>query len=394
MPHFNYLIIGGGMTADSAAQGIREADQSGTIAIFTLETDPPYDRPPLTKGLWKDKPLDSIWRHTDKARVAFHPGRKIQSIDPKNKRASDDQKTVYSFDKLLLATGGTPRPLPFGGDQIIYYRTVADYRRLRALTENHQRFAVIGNGFIGSEIAAALAMNGKKVTMIFPGDGICHRVFPPDLSQFVTNYYRDKGIEIIAGESVSGLQEKDGQQILKTSSDREVSAEAIVAGIGIKPNVELAESAGLKIENGIVVNELLQTSHPDIYAAGDVASFFSPALGNYTRVEHEDNANTMGRLAGKSMAGKAEPYHHLPFFYSDLFDLGYEAVGELDARLQTVADWKQPFREGVIYYQNHGLVRGVLLWNVWGQVDAARELIAKKTPLQASQLKQILPKAA
>jgi NADPH-dependent 2,4-dienoyl-CoA reductase/sulfur reductase-like enzyme len=139
---------------------------------------------------------------------------------------------------------------------------------------------------------------------------------------------------------------------------------------------------------------LLQTSHSDFYAAGDVADFYSPALGNYTRVEHEDNANTMGRLAGKNMAGKSEPYHHLPFFYSDLFDLGYEAVGELDARLQTVADWKQPFREGVIYYQKHGVVRGVLLWNVWGQVDAARELIAKKTALQASQLKQILPKAA
>jgi len=150
MPHFNYLIIGAGMTADSAAQGIRETDPSGTIALFSLEIDPPYDRPPLTKGLWKDKPLDSIWRHTDKARVAFHPGRKIQNIDINKKSASDDQKNVYSFDKLLLATGGTPRTLPFGGDQIIYYRTVGDYRRLRALTEKHQRFAVIGNGFIGS----------------------------------------------------------------------------------------------------------------------------------------------------------------------------------------------------------------------------------------------------
>src|SRR5262249_32953855 len=161
----------------------------------------------------------------------------------KNKRASDDQKNVFSFDKLLLATGGTPRRLPFGGDQIIYYRTVADYRRLRALTEKHQRFAVIGNGFIGSEIAAALAMNGKKVTMFFPGDGICHRVFPHDLSQFVTNYYREKGVEFIPGESVVGLEQKNGQQVLLTKTGKEVPAEAIIAGIGIKPNVELAEAA-------------------------------------------------------------------------------------------------------------------------------------------------------
>ena len=121
---------------------------------------------------------------------------------------------------------------------------------------------------------------------------------------------------------------------------------------------------------------------PDIYAAGDVANFFSPALEKRLRVEHEDNANTMGREAGRAMAGKASPYHHLPFFYSDLFDLGYEAVGELDPRLETVADWKEPHREGVVYYLREARVRGVLLWNVWGQVEAARQLIAAPGPFE------------
>src|SRR5205814_2380985 len=123
---------------------------------------------------------------------------------------------------LLLATGGRPRRLPFGDDRVIYFRTLADYRRLRALTEYNKRFAVIGSGFIGSEIAAALAMNGKDVVMIFPGVGICQRVFPTELCQFVTNYYREKGVEILAGESVVGLEERHGQHFLKTKSGREV----------------------------------------------------------------------------------------------------------------------------------------------------------------------------
>jgi len=158
-------------------------------------------------------------------------------------------------------------------------------------------------------------------------------------------------------------------------------------GLGIEPNDKLAQAAGLKVENGIVVDEFLRTSHPDIYAAGDVARFFNPALEKSIRVEHEDNANTMGRLAGLNMAGKSEPYHHLPFFYSDMFELGYEAVGELDSRLETFADWKQPNKEGVIYYLHNGRVRGVLLWNVWGQVDAARALIAEPGPFRAEDLK-------
>jgi NADPH-dependent 2,4-dienoyl-CoA reductase/sulfur reductase-like enzyme len=142
--------------------------------------------------------------------------------------------------------------------------------------------------------------------------------------------------------------------------------------------VDLAVQAGAKVDNGIIVDELLRTNVPDVFAAGDVANFFNPALGTRLRVEHEDNANTMGAAAGRAMAGDTTPYTHLPFFYSDLFALGYEAVGELDPRLEIVSDWKEPFKEGVVYYLKDGRVRGVLLWNTWGQVDAARALIGKR----------------
>jgi NADPH-dependent 2,4-dienoyl-CoA reductase/sulfur reductase-like enzyme len=396
MPNYTYLIVGGGMTADAAVHGIREVDRGGSIGLLSAEGHPPYDRPPLSKKLWKGKPMESIWRQTESQGVALHLGRTARHLDPQNKRITDDQGTVYGYGKLLLATGGTPRQLPFGGEQIIYFRTLDDYERLCALTQTGQRFAVIGGGFIGSEVAAALAMNGKKVAMAFPDVGICSRMFPSDLAEFLNDFYQQKGVEVLAGQRVNGLEMRAGRAVLNVRNaqgqgEREVVADGVVAGLGIQPNVELAEAAGLEVENGIRVEPSLRTSHPDIYAAGDVANFYNPALNERLRVEHEDNANTMGRLAGQAMAGRTVTYDHLPFFYSDLFELGYEAVGEVDSRLQTVADWKEPYREGVVYYLRDGRVRGVLLWNVWEQVDAARKLIAERGPFHPESVKGRLP---
>lgn len=396
MLHSTYLIIGGGMTADAAIGGIREVDPVGSVGVIGAETHLPYNRPPLSKGLWKGKPLDSVWRKTDGRAVTFHLGRRAQSMDPLKKWVTDDQGTVYTYDKLLLATGGTPRRLPFGGEHIIYFRTLNDYQRLRALTAQHQRIAIIGGGFIGAEIAAALAINGKKVVMVFPGTGLGSRIFPADLSRFLNDFYREKGVEVLPGERAASWEVRGGNSVLttrgdRTSIDREIMADVVVAGIGIQPNIELAQNAGLKVDNGIYVDRGLRTSYPDVYAAGDVANFYNTVLDQRLRVEHEDNANTMGRLAGQAMAGRAICYDHLPFFYSDLFELGFEAVGDVDARLETLADWKEPYREGVVYYLRGGRVRGALLWNVWEQADSARKLIAEAGPFRAEDLRGRLP---
>jgi len=391
MPDYTYLIVGGGMTGDAAVRGIREVDDRGSIGMICGETHHPYNRPPLSKGLWKGQPEEQIWRDTEAQRSTVHLNRRAVGLDPRERTITDSRGEAYHYDKLLLATGGSPRRLPFGDDQIIYFRTYDDYQQLRALSARGHRFAVIGGGFIGSEIAAALAMNGKSVTMLFPEDGVGALIFPPGLTRFFNDYYRDKGVDVRPGELVVGVESKATATVVRTKSGAAIEVDGVIAGIGIEPNIALAQAAGLHVDNGIVVDEFLRTDRPEIFAAGDVANFLNPALGTRLRVEHEDNANVMGTTAGRNMAGRSEPYHHLPFFYSDLFDLGYEAVGPLTSRLQTVEDWKEPFREGVVYYLQDGRVRAVLLWNVWEQVPHARELIAESGPFTAKELKGRLP---
>lgn len=388
MAHYTHLIVGAGMTADAAARGIRELDRAGTIGIIGAETDAPYARPPLSKALWKGEPIDNIWRNTSDLGVDLHLGRRATSVDLHARRVTDDRGINYTFDKLLFATGGTPRRLPLNtDDDVVYFRTLDDYRRLRTLAEQRKTFAVIGGGFIGSEIAAALAMQGCRVTMLFPEDGIGARVFPTALARNLVDYFREKGVDVRPEERVNALTREGSQTIVQTESGFRVTVDAVVAGIGITPNVAMAEAAALRVDDGIIVDEHLMTAHTGVYAAGDVARFYVPVLGKHIRVEHEDNALSMGHAAGRAMAGDLTPYKHLPFFYSDLFDRGYEAVGELDPRGEVVTDWKEEFLEGVIYYLSHGRVRGVLLWNTWGQLDVARALIAEPGPFKAHDLR-------
>ncbi len=391
MPHYSYIIVGGGMAAAAAVQGIRKNDQEGQIAVFSAEPDPPYTRPALSKGLWKGKTIDQIWRDLDGQDVKLHLHHPIHSFDQMNRVVHDEQDNAYSYDHLLLATGGTPKRLPFGGEDIIYYRNLQDYRKLHELAQDGRTFTVIGGGFIGSEIAAALAMNGQKVTMVFPEIGIGALLYPRDLSEFLNDYYREHGVDVRAGEMIEGFQIRDGKKALTTKNGDEIVSDVVVAGIGIRPNVSIAQAAGLDVGNGIIVDRMLRTSQPDIYAAGDAVSFYNPELEMRMRVEHEDNALTQGEIAGRNMSGEELYYDHLPFFYSDLFDLGYEAVGELNPQLETVEDWVEPFHKGVVYYLKDGRVRGALLWNTWDQVDNARKLIAEPGPFKPEDLKGRLP---
>src|SRR5438876_8164868 len=245
MPDYTYLLVGGGMTADAAAQALHEADPAGSVALVGAEPHPPYDRPPLSKARWKGEREEKSWRNTAATGAALHLGRRITAIDPRGRNATDDRGTTYRFQKLLLATGGAPRRLPLETDQIIYFRTLDDYRRLRALASQSVRFAVIGGGFIGSEVAAALRMQGRDVTMLVPEPGLGARVFPADLAAFLVDYYRGKGVTMRMGAGMARLARRAGSCGVRTTVGGELVAEVLVAGLGILAGLELAEQAGL-----------------------------------------------------------------------------------------------------------------------------------------------------
>ena len=236
---------------------------------------------------------------------------------------------------------------------------------------------IIGGGFIGSEMAAALCINKLNVTMIYPSAHLCDRVFPEDLGLAMERLYQSRGIRILKGQKPASFERKGSRFVVRTSGGEQIESDLVIVGVGIKPAVELAERAGLATGDGIIVNEYLQTSHPDIYAAGDNARFPYRALGQQVRVEHWDNALNQGKHAGRNMAGAHETFTYMPYFFSDLFEFGYEAVGEVNSRMEIVADWQKPFDTGVIYYLRNGKIRGAMMCNVWDKVEAARALIRR-----------------
>jgi len=392
MQTYKYIIIGGGMTGFAAVKGIRENDPDGSIALFSKEKFPPYNRPPLTKDLWENKTVENILSPLDEYDLDQFLETSIEKLSPQSKQVSASNGETYQYQKLLLATGGTPRHFKGNPQGVIYYRTLDDFQQLKKQTEHHEHFCIIGGGFIGSELAAALTKIHKKVTLIFPESGISSTLFPQDLAAFLVQYYQDKGVEVLAGSLVDLIQGHDDKFTVKyhhvgESTSKESTFDAVIAGIGIEPNTALAEACGIAVENGIIVNEFLQTNFPDVFAAGDVANFPHIPLGKRMRVEHADNAKAMGMAAGQNMSDELKKYDHFPFFYSDLFDLGYEAVGEIVPSLDVFEDWIEPFNKGTIFYLQNDRIRGLIFWNLWDRVEQGQAVITAGKTYQQSELK-------
>ena len=391
MKEYKYIIIGGGMTGSAAVMGIRKNDLDGSIGMFTREQYQPYNRPPLTKSLWDGKQVSDIIRPIEKYQINLFLETNINQINPKEKWVKAENGDQYRYEKLLISTGGYPIHLPDSPKGVIYYRTLKDFHILKEQTESKHHFCVIGGGFIGSEITAALTKNNQNVTMIFPETGISGSLFPDDLSEHLNDYYREKGVTVLNKNLVISIckNEMKYEVEFKQVDDHQKSKsviDGVIVGVGIKPNVALAQEAGLDFDNGIIVNEFLQTNHPDIFSAGDVTNFKSFGLEKRMRVEHEDNANEMGMTAGLNMSGEMNKYDHLPFFYSDLFDLGYEAVGELNKDFEIHSDWIESYKKGTIFYLHQRKIRGIIFWNLWGKVDQGRDLIRKGKTFNKSTL--------
>jgi 3-phenylpropionate/trans-cinnamate dioxygenase ferredoxin reductase subunit len=386
---YKYVIVGGGLAGASAVEGIRERDANGSILLIGEEPHLPYNRPPLTKGLWtgKKKVEDIFVQKADfysLQNVEVRRGIRVISLVPQTKSITDNTGTEYGFEKLLLATGGVPSRLRIPGgdlDGLLYFRYLNDYLHLYPRAQEGKSAIVIGGGFIGTEIAAALTVKKLNVTMVFPQNHPCSRIFPDYLGEHVLNEYRKRGITLVTGDAPMAINKNGGSFRVHTNKNNLLESDILIAGIGITPATELAKKAGLAVADGIMVNTFLQTSHPNVYAAGDNAWYPDAQRGVGTRVEHWDNALIQGKCAGKNMAGAQEQYNHMPYFFSDLFDFGYEAVGEIDSKLETRAEWQEKNEKGIIYYMKENTIRGVLLCNVWDKVDAARASIRSNEPI-------------
>jgi NADPH-dependent 2,4-dienoyl-CoA reductase/sulfur reductase-like enzyme len=392
---YGYVIVGAGVAGAAAAEAIREEDPSGTILLIGAEAHLPYNRPPLSKQLWLGKKtVDQIFVEPAEAYAEKRIDRATSTLivghDAGDRTLIDQRGDRCRYERLLLATGATPRKLDVAGadlEGVYYYRTLDDYSAVRALAKKGSSAIVVGGGFIGSEMAAALTASRVKVTMVFPDARIVERVFPEALGSALTSAFVERGVRILHGDVPARIERQGKQLAMTTRAGARLEADVVIVGVGVEPNVELARAAGLTLDRGIVVNAELETSRPGIYAAGDNAVFPYAALGRPMRVEHWDNALNQGQVAGRNMTGKMEAYTYMPYFFSDLFEFGYEAVGEVDARLETFADWQKVNDTGVVYYLREGRVRGVMMCNVWGKVDAARTLIREGAQVGPSALR-------
>lgn len=378
---YDYVIVGGGVAAASAVRGIRAEDGSGTMAVIGSEPDKPVYRPALSKDLWlqDDATLEGnslAGDLDDDDHVDLVVDTTVTAIDPDAHAVRLADGSSVAYRKLLLATGAEPRVLAVDpGPRVVYYRTAADYERLRALVGPDSHVVVVGGGYIGSEIASALVQNDVAVTLVLDLQDVQEQMFPRALAASLTKSFVDRGVTVVHGSVSSGEATADEVRV-RLADGTDIAGDVAVIGVGVVPRTVLATAAGIAVDNGIVVDDHLRTSAVDVYAAGDVASYPDALLGR-RRVEHVDHAEKSGEHAGAVMAGADAAYDYTPFFWSDILDAGYEAIGETSSSLEMVEDWKDgEIGTGVVYYVKSGQVRGVLLWNVWDSVDQARDLIA------------------
>ncbi|KAJ1981712.1 hypothetical protein H4R35_000605 [Dimargaris xerosporica] len=447
--YYPYVLVGGGTTAYHALKAIRESDPDADVLVIGAETMPPYSRPPLSKEMWRTKSASSRhalkftdWQGHDQSLFydegmsytvvkpdpatnslvySVHPERKLpvlllrQQVTDLN--VDKQQITLANghaiqYGKVLLATGGTPQELaldPSDNDDeelttIVRARTTTfrgyqDFTQLDEFTQEPREIVIVGGGFLGSELAVALAARtktvGGRVTQIVSEEGVLSAVLPQYLSHWTTKRLEAQGVKVLRQTEVkqvtaTQLQDhrgKDRAKLVLTLNDgSQISADHIVQAMGIKPNVALAKEAGLEIDphhGGIAVNAELQ-ARSNVYAAGDVASYHDVLLGR-RRLEHYDHAAQSGYHAGKNMCGGRSPYLYQPMFWSDLGpDVSFEAVGLVDSKLATVSVWAKPsadapeeYGRGLLFYLKDSRIVGMVAWNLPGKIDMARQVVLR-----------------
>jgi 3-phenylpropionate/trans-cinnamate dioxygenase ferredoxin reductase subunit len=394
MDSVRYAILGGGMVAGYAAQELIERGLAGgDLMIVSADTVLPYERPPLSKGFLRGDEDEASTLIND---AAFYAGHGIEvrletpvaRIDVAAKRLHLAGGGEVAFERLLIATGARVRTLDVPGSDLeglCYLRSLDDSRRIHALAEGRETAVVLGSGFIGMEVAAVLTQLGLHTTLAFPDERVWSHFFTPEMSAFFERYYEAQGVTIARGERAVGLGGTGRVASVEMRSGRSLPAELVVAGVGVVPNVELAQAAGLEVDNGILVNEYLETSAPDVLAAGDVANYLDVRAGKRRRAEHWDNAVEQGKHVARTLAGEREPFVHVPYFFSDVFDLSYELWGDTDGadEVVTLGDLETPSFS--VWWQREGrTVAAFVMGRTDEERELAQDLVSGSKPMPAS----------
>jgi len=344
MDSTKYLLAGGGIAANEALKQIKKLDPTGSVTLISDEPVLPYDRPPLSKYFLRgEKPREKLFFLPEsfyaENGVTTILGKKAQSLDAARATVTLEDETTIRYEKLLIATGGRPVPLNVPGAHskgVHYLRSLADAEAIAAEAKPGKRAVLVGAGFIGMELAASLVQMGLQVTVVEMLPHIWPRFAGEGLAQYVQRYCQERGITFLTSDSLAEITGQGHVTGVKTKAGKEIACDMVCVGIGLIPNLELARSGGLKIENGLVVDETMHTSHPNIYAAGDIASFPDPVFGRQRRVEHWGHAEYSGQVAGMNMAGKEMKYDLLSYVWSDIFDLHLEFAGDEHEHDQTL----------------------------------------------------------
>ncbi len=389
-----FVIVGGGMAGAKAAETLREEGFNGRVVLIGAESLRPYERPPLSK--------DYLRGETEQEKVHVHGeayygehdidlrlGREVSRVDTGSHEVALDDGETLRYDRLLLATGAEPRRLPIPGadlDGVLYLRTVPDSDRIRERLDRGGSLVVVGAGWIGAEVAASARQRGMEVTIVEPMSVPLERVLGPEMGAFYRDVHADKGVRLLLGTGVEGFEGGTAVERVRTNDGRTLDCDAVVVGVGVKPTTALAEAAGLAMGDGVLADELLQTSAEGVFAAGDVVSAQHPFYGQRIRVEHWANALEQGPAAARNMLGAGAPYDKLPYFFSDQYDVGMEYAGYATSWDRVVVRGDLAGREFIAFWLAGDRVLAGMNVNVWDVTDTIQRLIRERVAIDDRRL--------
>jgi 3-phenylpropionate/trans-cinnamate dioxygenase ferredoxin reductase component len=390
-----FVIVGAGMAGAKAAETLREQGFDGRVVLVGKEPERPYERPPLSKGyLMGQSPFDDAHVHPEafyaEQRIELVTGTTVTGLDLAGHSVALDDGRTLGYDRLLLATGAVPRRPPIAGtdlDGVHLLRTVGDSDALRRVFEGGGALAVIGAGWIGCEVAAAARSKGVDVTLIEYAAQPLEGVLGPRLGAFFADVHRAEGVRLLTGARVEALEGAGRVEAVRLADGTRIECGAAVIGVGVEPDTRLAEAAGLQVEAGVLADEHLRTSDPDVFAAGDVANAVRPRYGRRVRVEHWANALEQGPAAARSMLGGGEPFDALPYFFTDQYDVGIEYVGLHSPSDRLVVRGRPEERRFQAFWVgDDGRLTAGMHVNEWDSIEAIKQLVGDGASIDPKQL--------